>query len=126
MIQVRTSMFETNSSSTHSLILCTDETYQKYVAHELFADWENEKFVPIETLRKYAKDVIDPEDRWHRSDYYPTSEEIDAMDERELILLLDKWCVYVGGHNIGYSGVHRKMTLPSGEEVHGISAYYCD
>lgn len=126
MIQVRTGVFETNSSSTHSLILCTDEMYQKYKNRELFADWENEEFISIEELREYAKEVIDPEDRWHTSDCYPSAEEIDAMDERDLILLLDRWSVCVGGYNIGYSGIHRTMTLSSGEEVHGLSAYYCD
>lgn len=36
MFSVRRGVFETNSSSTHSLIICSDKTYN---------DWKNEKIV---------------------------------------------------------------------------------
>lgn len=35
MIQIRTGVFETNSSSTHSLTVCTEEDYKKFVNGEL-------------------------------------------------------------------------------------------
>lgn len=45
MLQIRNGVFETNSSSTHALILCTQEEYDKLVLHELFWDVVEEKLV---------------------------------------------------------------------------------
>lgn len=50
---VRTSIFETNSSSTHSLTLCMKDTYDKWKAGELFYSVELDKFYSAEE-RKIA------------------------------------------------------------------------
>lgn len=121
MIQVRTGVFETNSSSTHSLILCTDETYQKFLREELFVDWDEEEFVSIDALRAEAKKIIDPEDRWRHK--YPTPQEIDIMEPWELIDVLEDWDRQFGSHNC-CPGEHREMVLPSGERVHALSEFY--
>lgn len=42
---IRLNTFETNSSSTHSLIMCTKETYEKWKSGELLFDKYAEKFV---------------------------------------------------------------------------------
>lgn len=121
MIQIRQKVFETNSSSTHSLILCDDETYKKFQSGEIFIDWEKEEFVTLDELRDAAKKVIDPEDRWHTK--YPSPQEIDMMDPLELIVVLEDWYLHYG---VDSCGIHREMTLPSGEKVHALSEYYCD
>ena len=36
MIQIRKNVFETNSSSTHSLVMCTDDEYNKWANGELY------------------------------------------------------------------------------------------
>lgn len=36
MIQIRKNVFETNSSSTHSLVMCSDDTYVKWVRGEMY------------------------------------------------------------------------------------------
>ena len=36
MFQIRLNCFETNSSSTHSLIVCDDETWKKFVEGKLY------------------------------------------------------------------------------------------
>lgn len=121
MIQTRFGIFETNSSSTHSLILCTDETYQKFMHEELFVDWDEEEFVSIDALRAEAKKIIDPDDRWRHK--YPTPQEIDAMEPWELIDVLEDWDRQFGAHNCS-PGEHREMLLPSGERVHALSEFY--
>ena len=41
MKQIRYGVFETNSSSTHSLTICSDEEYKKFQSGELVYDiWE--------------------------------------------------------------------------------------
>lgn len=39
MKQIRNNVFETNSSSTHSFTLCTEEDYQKFVEGKLFISY---------------------------------------------------------------------------------------
>lgn len=46
MKQVRRSVFETNSSSTHSITICTEDEYDKFKRGELMYDRWNEKLVP--------------------------------------------------------------------------------
>ena len=42
MKQIRYGVFETNSSSTHSLTICPDEEYKKFQSGELMYDtWDN-------------------------------------------------------------------------------------
>ena len=37
--QIRHGVFETNSSSTHSMVVCSEEDYQKWVDGELLYDY---------------------------------------------------------------------------------------
>jgi hypothetical protein len=47
MIQVRKSIFETNSSSTHSLTLCDESEFEKWKNGELVFDYYNDELVEI-------------------------------------------------------------------------------
>ena len=46
MKQVRSAIFETNSSSVHSLTFCTVEEYEKFLKGLLYLDTYDEKMVP--------------------------------------------------------------------------------
>lgn len=53
MIQVRTSVFETNSSMTHSIVMCPTASYEKWTNGEaMFNEWKKPKFVDAEEARK--------------------------------------------------------------------------
>lgn len=45
MRQIRRGVFETNSSSVHSITMCTEEDFDKWVNGEFYYDDWNEKFV---------------------------------------------------------------------------------
>ena len=45
MIKIRYGVFETNSSSVHSLIMCSNNEYQKFVDNELLYDYWNDCFI---------------------------------------------------------------------------------
>ncbi len=47
MRQIRRNVFETNSSSTHSLTMCMKSDFDKWVAGELVWDRYGDKLVPI-------------------------------------------------------------------------------
>ena len=46
MKQVRNGVFETNSSSTHSITICTKEEFEKFKAGELMCDRDGGGMVP--------------------------------------------------------------------------------
>ena len=43
---IRYGVFETNSSSSHSLCVCTTEEYEKFVNGELVVDINKDKLIP--------------------------------------------------------------------------------
>lgn len=61
MIQVRQGIFETNSSSTHSLTMCTSSDYEKWKNGELIYDYYNDKLVPVTDKIKELKEDGDDE-----------------------------------------------------------------
>lgn len=93
--QIRVGVFETNSSSTHSLTLCSEKDYQKWASGEvLFNEWgsNGERFVTkkeVETrLLKYYKDYEIEEINLADEGYY-TEEEY--FDDWELETFKDKY-----------------------------------
>lgn len=52
MIKVRTGAFETNSSSTHCLILCSDAEYKALQEDEAMIDTWHDKVVPFDKIEK--------------------------------------------------------------------------
>lgn len=59
-IQIRRGVFETNSSSVHTLCLCTSDEYDKWKNGEYVYDYYDEELVPItpeikETMEKESR-----------------------------------------------------------------------
>lgn len=50
MRQVRYGVFETNSSSTHSLVICTQDEYKQFQKDEVMYDRYEDKLVPYSGL----------------------------------------------------------------------------
>ena len=48
MIKIRYGVFETNSSSVHSLIMCNDDEYKHFMNNELFYDKWTDSFISRE------------------------------------------------------------------------------
>lgn len=48
MRQVRRSVFETNSSSTHSITVCTEEDFERFRRGELMYDSYRDELVPTD------------------------------------------------------------------------------
>ena len=54
--QIRRGVFETNSSSTHSLTMCSEEEFEAWKRGEvLFQEWGSENFVSANKLSDYDK-----------------------------------------------------------------------
>ncbi len=52
MKQIRREVFETNSSSTHSITICTAEEYEKFQDGEMMFDFWNGKLVPMKEIKE--------------------------------------------------------------------------
>lgn len=63
MFDVRPCVFETNSSSTHSLVICTQEEFDKLILHELFLDAQRDCLVDFaEAKAAFVEFLLDYED----------------------------------------------------------------
>lgn len=74
MIQIRSNVFETNSSSTHSITFCSEDEYQKWVDGEvlLLDDYRSDShFITIDE----AKDIV--RERELESDCYRWGNPLD-------------------------------------------------
>ena len=67
MFSIRRNVFETNSSSTHSLCICTQEEYDKWKNKEAIFDRWGEEIIS-------AEDYLKLEDKW-------VKEECQTYDE---------------------------------------------
>ena len=72
MFKIRIGTFETNSSSTHSLVIFTEDEYEKWVKKEIWLDWNEDKHTVKDVLDSLKEDGIDVPD----SDYSLSGEEI--------------------------------------------------
>lgn len=52
MIQIRRDLFETNSSSIHSMTMCTEVDWLNWQKGSLLYDWDNKEFVSQQVAEK--------------------------------------------------------------------------
>ncbi len=57
-IQIRQSVFETNSSSVHAITICTKEEYDKFVKKELLYNYYDNKLEDINELKDVDYDEL--------------------------------------------------------------------
>lgn len=96
MKTIRYGVFETNSSSTHSLIICTDEEYQKWIDGEMILDRDFEKIAPM------PSDFELEEDSWRYVKY-------DEFDDK-----------------ISQEPYHEEYTTPHNDKIHVFGWYGYD
>lgn len=88
MLQIRHSVFETNSSSVHSMIVCSADDYDAWVAGDVLLNiyhddeymwmhWDSDCGVYIETTKGIPPMFVTPEDAaYYDSEYpYPPAQE---------------------------------------------------
>ena len=75
MIKIRRGVFETNSSSVHSMIICSKAEFEKLVCGELYINTWGDELV---TREKMIEDVSKYFDR----------EKLEAMDEDDFLAVI--------------------------------------
>lgn len=81
MLQIRKSVFETNSSSTHSLTMCTLEEYQKFSNGELYYSDINKKLITKEEVNEKYEEFLS---RLKSDTFKYYNEDFNEMDEKEI------------------------------------------
>lgn len=59
MISIRRNVFETNSSSTHSICICTEDDYEKWKNGEKLWDYWSDELVDIDEVSEEDRDTYD-------------------------------------------------------------------
>ena len=110
---IRRGLFETNSSSVHSITMCDDDTYTKWKNGELlYSDWD-EKFITEEELNSAMKEAnIDITDDNEVSEYISDHNIYDYDDYWDNI-----------GDNIEYETYNDIYKTKSGEIIHAFGYY---
>lgn len=84
--QIRPGIFETNSSSTHSLVICTKEQYEKWKNGDLLWEGCDGKFITKEEVdEKEIEDDIYDFDAWGE-EYEQSEENYTSPSGDELII----------------------------------------
>lgn len=63
MIKIRNNTFETNSSSTHSMVIGTKSQIEDWMKGKLVYDYDNDKFISLEAARDRLFDSLSKEDK---------------------------------------------------------------
>lgn len=129
MLNVRTSIWETNSSSTHSMVMCMEEDYKKLLAGELMISgyWlDADKFVTREAAMTKLREFYDNDPDYFKNDYDVESfEEIEKDKSLADDLLAREDIAYTletyGGEYM--ENFENSFTTPGGETVYAFGYY---
>lgn len=131
--------FETNSSSTHSITICPQETYEKWRdGRLLFGDY-NEDFIEAEELTPYDYECAKTKYESSKGKYYKSWEELSAEDQKdytiEYVLMnkkkksYDEYLTYRewrDRHNCGTEIFSEYYTTNSGDKIVAFGYYGYD
>lgn len=93
--EIRRNVFETNSSSTHSLSICTEQEFEDWKAGKLLFDRWGERFILPYQLSEEEKSKAAKEYTANKKEYYKDWNEL-TDDQKE------KWySSYIKRHNLG-------------------------
>ena len=81
MIKIRYGVFETNSSSVHSLILCSDEEYKAFERHQLYYNRWEDHFMTREEVHEKIVELYKKNKRWFEEAWeeFLSEEDMDEM-----------------------------------------------
>lgn len=129
MLQMRKNVFETNSSSTHSITMCTQDEYDAWANGDVLlndgwwgkdntSEFKDKKFV----TREEAEDII------KKDKYYEPTDELSSLSDEEF----DEYCYDMDYElysmdkyfeNEYLEWFDEKYTTPSGETVVAFGLY---
>ena len=124
MRQIRHGVFETNSSSTHSITMCMKSEYDKWVNGELYWNRWGDNFVTKDVVDKAIEEVREDFRKWE-PDYIQGDEEweekfTEYVNDDKQYYTYEEYCDY---EYIDYEKFEETFKTPSGEEVVSFGYY---
>lgn len=123
MVSMRVCVFETNSSSTHALLLCNDEIYRKLQVNDLFIDYAEEEFVTREEFEEAIRKA------YKEGGYYPKDacpvDELENASIKELTRISDYMYLHIVPLDSFY-GEEREYETAAGEIIHAFGLEWED
>ena len=134
MKQIRRGVFETNSSSVHSLTMCTADEFDKWARGEVMFDTYNDKLVNVSP-------AITDQDKKNAMEYYDESKskywrEWNQLSEEEMYEWYMKYMNDYGKFDSDryqtyekffdreyFETYHRSYTTPNGEKIVAFGYY---
>lgn len=103
---IRAGVFETNSSSTHSICICTQEDFDKWKKGELYYDYYSDKLISLDEIPlEERRLVVLDEDAEENEDLCD-----EIIDAKEDYRAYDRANGYLEWYD-------RKFTTPSGDKM---------
>lgn len=121
MIQVRNGVFETNSSSSHAIVVCTEQEYNLLKSGEAFI-FDGDEVITLSEAKEMAK-----KDKYETYGDAKTPEEIDAMSVDEFVEWLDDTdldiVTYDAAQEEWWYPFHKTAITESGMIIHVFGSY---
>lgn len=130
-IQIRQGVFETNSSSTHSITMCESSSFKKWKDGELYINLNkegDEQFLLTDVAKKWNKDfILNNHDKitWFTKENYEDYETdelgyvIDCSYARYCYISYNQWCTMFNCYDI-YSNDYETK---SGDKITAFGYY---
>lgn len=107
-MSIRKGVWETNSSLTHSITICTSEEYKKFLNGELYVDYHGNLYTLEQIEAKYEKDNREWKEKYGKILYH----NLQDFKDSEGIKTYEEWC------SDGYlEKYHEEYITPRGEEI---------
>lgn len=118
--QVRRGVFETNSSSVHSITMCSGNTYSMWKSGELYKQRYGSRFATREEIINELK----VEKKWNSDELMYPDVDWDNIDEVDDIIRDNEWVTEEEyWDDVDYEFFSESYTTPSGEEVVAFGYY---
>ena len=105
MIKIRQGVFETNSSSTHAMVICSKADYEKLERGEMYIDaWGEEPVTKEEVIKRLSK--------------YYDREELEAMNEDDFLeIVMDNGFYTLDYWREDLNDFKEEFTTEHGDEI---------
>lgn len=116
--QIRRGVFETNSSSVHSITMCSDDEYKRWESGEAYVSDGGDFFTRDEIVQKLKE-----KKSWRKELQYPNVNWDDEDEVNELIEDNDYKTYSQYWDDMDYETFNDSYTTKSGEKIHAFGYY---
>lgn len=97
MIEIRNKVFETNSSMTHTLVICKEDNYNAWINGKLMFKFDGEQFLDTENARKENAKVLRERLKWYEDnglEYRADKLNEEIISKYEIGEVKDRWALF--------------------------------